>query len=66
VTVRWRKDSKTDKFVVFGPFAEISPNTEVVVTAKSGKTKTVHVVKTSKTFSVDGEAYCYGYLDDNE
>lgn len=60
MTVSWRKDKKTDKFVVFGPFAEISPNSDVVVTAKSGTTKKVHIVKTSNTFSVDGEPYFNG------
>ena len=67
MTVSWRKDKKTDKFVVFGPFAEISPNSDVVVTAKNGTTKTVHVVKTSHPFSVDGEPYVCGFLaDDND
>jgi hypothetical protein len=66
MTVKWRKDSKLDQFIVFGPMEEIAPNSDVVVTAKSGATKKVHVVKTSHPFSVEGEPYVYGYVEDDQ
>lgn len=56
------RKAKNGKWVVFGPTSIVKPGT-VTVTKKNGSTSTVTVESVGKSFTANGAACCYGYLD---
>lgn len=59
-TATYRK-TKTGQWVAFGPASLIKPG-PVVITKRSGQTKTEIVASVGRPFTVNGQAMVYGYL----
>lgn len=56
----WRR-TKSGKWAIFGPKAEVFEGAEVTVHKASGATSRETIGSVGKTFTADGVACCYGY-----